>query len=330
MSSTSPGAANEVATVIITVETQPNQQHVYLAWQKRMNDGAAKYTGFMDSEVIMPEEGEDACRYTNVYRFASSETLKRWLESEDRREMMAQIEGRWADVRQVAAASQAPTEGNSTLVVSHDVPADGVHAFLVATDAIQKIQATYPGYLGVKLLEPVPGVQPQWTSLIRFDTKAHLQNWANSTDRKAALAKLNDSGTKYESQIVGNSFGSWFSFNMKDGIATPNWKQWLMVLLALYPTVMLLGYLTNYLPGGSQNTEFPLPEWFFANMWIGNFLSTLLLSFAIMPGLSRMLQWWLSPRAATAVTIWGTLLVVGLFIVSTAVFGKICHGGCLF
>ena len=313
-------STDTVATVIIKVTVQDGEQHLYLIWQKKMNDAAAKYTGYMDSEIVSPATGEDRDIYANIYRFASSDTLKRWLDSDGRRDLLGEADGRWTDVHQLAVASESAHERSSTLVISHDVPQGGVPAFLESLDKIQKVESTYPGYLGVTLLEPVPAVQPQWTSMVRFDSREHLEDWANSEDRQALLAEIIASGAKVETDIVGSSFGSWFNFNMKDGLTTPNWKQWLTVLLGLYPTVMLLGFVTALLPGGSQNLAFPSGEYFYVNLWLGNLMSTFILAFAVMPLLSRLLRWWLVPQAARLITLWGTALVILLFILSMSVF----------
>lgn len=91
-------------------------------------------------------------------------------------------------------------------------------------------------------------------------------------------------------------------------MAPPNWKQAMVVLLALFPVVMAeLRWLSPML----GNLEQALAT------FIGNALSVALLTWLLMPLMVRALHWWLVPAPAQA--RWtvpaGTVLIFGLYAV---------------
>jgi uncharacterized protein len=79
----------------------------------------------------------------------------------------------------------------------------------------------------------------------------------------------------------------WFALNRGSGATVsgpPPWKQALSVLLALYPTVMILNFLTpiwHTLPFADQ-------------MLIGNILSCVALTWLVMPRVTQLLHFWLA------------------------------------
>ena len=81
-------------------------------------------------------------------------------------------------------------------------------------------------------------------------------------------------------------FGSWFSFGGDGEIAvsTPAWKSALSVLVGLYPTVVLLTLAISRL--------WPDAE-LWASLLLGNILSVSLLTWVVMPNVTRALRFWL-------------------------------------
>src|SRR5260370_42597273 len=80
----------------------------------------------------------------------------------------------------------------------------------------------------------------------------------------------------------------WFAVNRGPYAAAsgpPPWKQMLTVLFALYPTVMALGFLNPLM----QNLSLAV------RMLISNVLSCSILTWLLMPRVSRFLDFWLNP-----------------------------------
>ena len=322
-------ADSDNATVVINVNVAEGAEDRYLEWEQRANAKAAEFPGYIASEIVRPTPGVQKA-WTNIYRFDSTENLQAWLTSPERAHLIDEIADVAEDSRQYAMSGAASDVDNGhTLVVAHRVPPDREEEFVEIQRELHRRESSFPGYQGYELLRPVPGVSDEWTALIRFDSEDAVRAWMQSEAREESLRRLEHVVDDYDASVVGSSFGNWFSFSMVDGKATPNWKQWLAVLLALYPTVMILQFVTNYLPGGVKSS-IPMGDWFFLNMWMGNFLSTLALTFVIMPPLTMALQFWLRPNASLKVTVWGTVLVVGLYVISILIFWAGCPGGCSF
>ncbi len=316
---------NEQATVVINVDVNPDRESDYVEWQRRVNLRASEFPGYVASEIVPPIAGTQNS-WTCIYRFDSPSALAAWLTSPVRQELLKEGGALASDTRQFALGSRL-VDDSFTLVAAHRVGPQEIDRFLEVQQKLAQAETTFPGCSGYRLLRPVAGVSDEWTALVRFDSEEAAKKWMASPERKNALADLESIVDHVETKIVGSSFGNWFSFDMANGRATPNWKQWLVVLLALYPTVMILQLVTNYLPGGVHSSLAP-SGWFYLNMWMGNFLSTLALTFLIMPWVTRGLQFWLKPNANRSATLWGLLLVICLYSVSILIFGFLCVGGC--
>ena len=101
--------------------------------------------------------------------------------------------------------------------------------------------------MGLELFDPVPGVQDKWVAVFRYDSREHLDEWLESEAR----AKLLEEGKRYfagyDVRKIRSAFSSWFRFNGEaEAEVPPNWKQAMTVLLALYPTVMVLNLTVGW------------------------------------------------------------------------------------
>ena len=60
-------------------------------------------------------------------------------------------------------------------------------AYRAWADRVRQMEeARFPGYQGLQLQPPIPGLQYDWVSLLRFDTSEHLNAWLESDSRRAA------------------------------------------------------------------------------------------------------------------------------------------------
>ena len=324
---TTSGSEAAQATVVITSRVRRERDPAFREWQQDLNQAASRFAGFVGAEVIPPTDGVHG-EWTTIYRFDSPEHLAAWMASQERTDALRDGSDLFEEApTQVAMAGGGIVDPGYTMVIPHRVKAENVPAFLDLHRAFDEEQRGFPGYRGSELLRPVPGVSEEWTALVRFEDQQATQAWLDSPIRQQFLRELDKVAESYEVRHVGSSFGSWFAFDSVGAKATPNWKQWLAVLLALYPVVMLLGFATDRLPGGPKSSFAPV-HWFFVNLWIGNLFSTFLLAFLVMPLLTRGLQFWLRPNAAFRVTVLGTLLVIALYAVTITIFGIGCRSGC--
>lgn len=92
------------------------------------------------------------------------------------------------------------------------------------------------------------------------------------------------------------------------------------VVLALYPTVMVLNLTVGY---GLE--KLTIRE--YIGLFLSNVLSVSALTWLLMPLVNRALAFWLVPSRATSrrVQVLGVVVVVACYLVSIGVFGLITH-----
>ena len=54
----------------------------------------------------------------------------------------------------------------------------------------------------MQLQPPIPGLQDDWVSLLRFDTSEHLNAWLKSDTRRAALKEVEPFIDQREQQVA--------------------------------------------------------------------------------------------------------------------------------
>jgi antibiotic biosynthesis monooxygenase (ABM) superfamily enzyme len=236
--------------------------------------------------------------------------MKRWLDSPERAALAAKIETFLSEPsHMLLLASDDKSEPPVAMVFTHKVAKERVPDYLDWRRKAIAAQAKHPGYLATEFFEP-HGAQDEWVDIVRYDSVADLNEWLESKDRQTLLKELDSIVESMHAHRVTGLEG-WFAINRGPGVdAVPPaaWKQALAVLLALYPTVMILGYLTNPL---MASLSFPI------QMLIGNLLSIIVLTWLVMPFVTRVLGFWLAARADD----WKTqALGIGVIAASLAVF----------
>ncbi len=121
----------------------------------------------------------------------------------------------------------------------------------------------------------------------------------------------------YRARQVRTSFEGWFRLDSTTaGSPTAGWKQTMVVLLVLYPTVFLLNtYVVSEIMGDEAEI--------WLSLFVGNVLSVALMGFIIMPIITRyVLGWWLNPppTAKSARTWAGIAFVLAVYGLSLWLF----------
>lgn len=300
------------ATVVLSVLVERGREDEYRRWQEAINRTVASFRGFIGTEVVPPRD--EGAAWTVIYRFDSKHHLEAWLASSERR----QILDRGSHLLRAEPTQRVlmgEREEFVTVVVTHRVPPDLVGEFLDWQQRVTAAESTFPGFGGAEVFRPVPGLQEGWTILFRFDTEEHLNDWLSSPERK----KLLDEGAQFqdfELQRVASPFGSWFSFVGEQVKAEPpaRWKTALSVLVGLYPTVVLLtlGISEIWEDGALWET-----------LLVGNILSVAILTWVVMPIVTRALRFWLAPdprREGTRLDAVGAAVSVAFLTVAAVVF----------
>ncbi|MFE7387326.1 antibiotic biosynthesis monooxygenase [Streptomyces sp. NPDC057582] len=314
----------ENATVVTSQKVCAGRADEYQRWQRRMNEAAREFDGFEGAEVYPPEAGDEN-EWVAVFRFAGVDYLTAWLDSGRRRELLDEGREFFEEsptqevLRGGAPAEQAPEM--VTAVVSHEVRPGREEGFLRWQEKAFKAQAKSPGFMGSELFKPVEGVQEHWVVVFRFDSREHLDDWLASDVRQTLLEEGRTYFASYDVRKVGSAFSGWFRFGEgKQGNAPPNWKQAMTVLLALYPTVMVLN-----LTEGRWLDKLGVPG--YIGLFIGNMLSISALTWLLMPLVNKALAFWLVPSRATTyrVHLAGAAAVVLGYALFLIIFGLTTH-----
>lgn len=314
---------SDSATVVTSQKVRAGRDDDYKRWQEKTNQVVRGFDGFQGTELYPPAAGEEN-EWVVVFRFSRVEQLTAWLDSGARRQLLD--EGRplfdGAPTQEVLTGGTPAHDAHDahdvvTAVISHDVMPGREGDFMRWEDKVLKAQERYPGFMGSELFKPVEGVQDRWVVAFRFDTREHLEGWLDSESREKLLEEGRGYFRSYDVRKIGSAFGGWFRFGegADEGIP-PNWKQAMSVVLALYPTVMILN-----LTVGDWFNSMGMPG--YLALFIGNALSVGILTWLLMPLVNRALAFWLLPRRARSLRIHvaGAAVVAVCCLVIITIFG---------
>jgi uncharacterized protein len=263
---------------------RPDKIEEYLAAQSAITEAARRFPGFVGTEVLSPVAGLQK-EWVAIFRLESNAAMKRWLESPERKRLAARIESCLPEPsHMLLLASDDHAEPPVAMLFTHRVARNKVDQYLAWRRRTIEAQAHYPGYLATEFYRPHGTFQNEWVDLVRYDSLDDLNRWMASKERQALLKELDPIVDSMHAHRV-TGLEAWFAINRGAGAsAPPPWKQALSVLFALYPTVMILNFLTLLWHA------LPFPE----QMLIGNILSCAALTWLVMPLVSQFLGFWLT------------------------------------
>jgi antibiotic biosynthesis monooxygenase (ABM) superfamily enzyme len=251
-----------------------------------------------------------------VQRFQTLEQLATWLDSDERRSLLDKSASLLVDEGTTNVIEGSSTERSPqdmvTEIITVSVKPGMEEAYRDWVERIRQMEARFPGYQGLELQPPIPGLQDDWVSLLRFDTAEHLNAWLESDARRTALKEVEPFIDQRERQVA-SAFSGWFTFGDAPSQVPPSWKQSMIVLLVLFPVVMLeilyLSPLLSSLNGAVAN-------------FISNALSVAVLTFGLTSLANRAFEWWLvpTPKNSLRVEAAGIALIIGLYALSIVVF----------
>lgn len=279
---TKPGGADDSAmTVIVTRRPKPGQETEFAGWNHRLITAARRAEGYLGAEIQQPD-GDHPGEWVTIYRFDANAHLEAWLASDDRRRLIDQgadlIDGQPNEHR---IAEPGHNDHPVTAVVSKRVPEASLDAYRRAQAELDQAMRSFPGFVRSQTSEPTPGAQDNHVTLFTFDSRENLDRWLRSDERRAALAGLDELIDGKFTLSVMSGFGGWFPAGERP---TPRWKQAITVLIALFPTLIVLRWV--------QNAIAPDAPWLPA-LFISNVVSISILTWILMPLVTRVLAPWL-------------------------------------
>lgn len=269
-------------TIIVSRRVKPGAERDFERWNRRIRAAAERFDGHLGSEAQPPDSAHPD-EWMIVYRFATPELLDAWMTSAERRALLEEgdqlLEG---PVREQRLVHTEPGPGAVTAVMSQRVRPESFDEFRRAHGEITAAMRHFQGFLHSELAEPVPGIQDDHVVVFAFDSRADLDRWLESDERRQALARIEPLIEGERTLNVVGGFAGWFSLDGDD--APPRWKQAVAVLLALYPTTLGLGIL--------QRQVAPDVPWVTA-LFVSNVVGIAILTWLLMPLVTRWLARWL-------------------------------------
>lgn len=249
-------------------------------WLERLIERGSKAEGFLrgDIQAAEPHRLHD---WIVVYEFASAETLAAWLASPERLELIDEGEALFAgSARQQVLAMASPTM-SVTAVSSFPVRAGQEAAFASCYRRLSAAVSSFEGFIRSELIPAVSDVQHESIVVFSFTSRPALDVWLRADERNSILAEVRPLLTAENTMNVVAGFGGWFN---PPNRAPKIWKQAALVLLALYPTSLLLSWLRGVaLPGLSSAVA----------VLVVNVIGVSLLSWILMPPLTQRFNRWL-------------------------------------
>ncbi|MFB6769980.1 antibiotic biosynthesis monooxygenase [Streptomyces sp. NPDC056337] len=148
---------------------------------------------------------------------------------------------------------------------------------------LERAAAAFPGHRGVTWLRPESG-DHQYHAVVRFADTRSLERWITSPERAAWQERVGNAGHPAHPRLTTTGLETWF--NVPGGSAPPpaRWKMSLVTIIAVYPFALLYdGLVAEYFrtwPLAWRTLVFPV-------------VLAPLLTYAVMPLLSRLLRRWL-------------------------------------
>ncbi len=280
--------AEDTSTLLLCARVRPGSEAAFAQWQVRWQT-AVLAAGALSVE-FWPPAPPDQLEAVGVTRFASMDALRQWRRGDRNREFIDEVaplaEGGVVMQLVGQAAVDYSVRHGVTMVMVTDIKHGKEADYRAWADRIQKLQATFPGYVG-SFVQPPQFKETGWTTVLRFDSAANLDAWLKSDARAAMVKESEDLVAGFHAQRVDTSFPGWVPNDPATGKPPNMWKTASLVLLTLFPVVMLeLRFLNPHLEALNPALR----------TFIGNALSVALTTWPLMPLAIYGFHAWLFPE----------------------------------
>jgi hypothetical protein len=144
----------------------------------------------------------------------------------------------------------------------------------------------FPGYLGAHVVRPGPGAEHEYTNILRFASLGALRAWEASGRRRGWLARLPTHAVDGDARLERRE-GMELWVTPEATAAPARWRMAIVVIVIVYTLILILSPLVNLaIPTA------PFPVRLFASVVVEVFLMTYL----VMPRVTRLLERWLFPK----------------------------------
>ncbi|MEW6257711.1 MAG: antibiotic biosynthesis monooxygenase [Pseudomonadota bacterium] len=317
-----PKDGAETAVALMT-QYQVVEAHyaAFTHWLAGHAEQLRRQPGFLTQEVVPPLPPAQT-HWITIARFATADAALQWRQAPERARAIEEIRGTLLlheEEVHVLEDKEPPAHGGASAFIAYDVARGQEDAFLAWQTAIHAEEQRHAGFVRHKIERPIPGIRDEWIIILTFNTQANLSRWLDSPERRTLMAQ--GGGLDVESRLSRTSYGFDFWFQGSEPAPPRGWtifKNNLLVLLVLNPIVILWSLLV----AGPVLAANGVPAWL--TLFLGDFVSTQLLGWALAPLAFKAFSWWLKPRTDRRTALAGYGALAALYAASMAL-----HAGLL-
>lgn len=315
-------AVAESSAVVLRLLQHQGSETDFGCWASPLTSSAITTPGFagvmIDSKTLDSQHRDWAL----TYRFSTREERETWMSSDDYHAALAGSPELFVippvEERIDHGGRPRATEAVISVVVPHRL-----EEYVAARKELDRSVAEFPGFVGTEHHPPSGPHDRRWTTVISFQTAEDLARWRDSPERVRGVRRIRKIAPDVV-KVLPWGFGQWFAVDAET-TRTPAWKQAMVVLAVLYGMVSVLDMtLGDYLgPGISISGHTwvaglgaQLP----AIVFVQNLIGTALLTWLLMPVITRVMEWWLRPDASLTRTIQGTVLMIAIYAAEITIF----------
>ena len=188
--------------------------------------------------------------------------------------------------------AEQPASGPVTTTVTRRVKPGHEAFYEQFLEGIIAAASAFPGHLGVEVFRPQSTATGEYRTVYRFDSAEHLRAWLDSDEHAAWLerAEPHAIGPIRRSFVTG--LESWFTLPGQPGLVPPPpYKMALLTWITIFPLITAIVAIT-----GPTLKDLPLA----VRLGITTALTVPLMTWVVMPRVTRLLHRWLYPEHGAA------------------------------
>jgi len=180
-----------------------------------------------------------------------------------------------------------PQDPPVTIVAVHRVKPGKEKVFEETLSGLLDAAMSFEGHLGANILRPSNPSDPQYRIIFKFNRISNLHRWEESPVRREWLIRLASLTQDSSPLQILTGLETWFTLPQKRAVVPPpRYKMALITWLAIFPLISGI----NLLFGSSLN-QLPL----LIRTFILTVMLVILMTYVVMPRMSRLFAKWLYP-----------------------------------
>lgn len=146
----------------------------------------------------------------------------------------------------------------------------------------------FDGFLRREVIKSSVGPYLEYNHVLHFDSEKNLRRWESSAERHAWLSRMSSMAVHTTPLQVLSGLETWFTLSPGEAIVPPpRYKMAIVTWIALFPLIYALAYAL-------QPFDRTLP--LVAKTMVSTALAVPLMTYVIMPRMTRLCARWLYPR----------------------------------